>query len=107
MSWSATRATIAAFYTLDDIQRASDSLGETKHATPVLKLVSESRSKGYDAVCMPLTTDKWRERWAQMCIQSSEWEGDEQGSAAAERRAEEWRARPAFLKDEVTITRLG
>ena len=107
MSWGAARATIATFYTLDDIQKVSDSLGEINYATPVLKLVSEARSKGYDVICMPLTTDKWRQRWAEMCIQPSEGQRGEQDSTAAERRAEQWRAQPAFLKDEVTMTRLG
>ncbi|KAF8639417.1 hypothetical protein AX17_001507 [Amanita inopinata Kibby_2008] len=99
------RATIATFLTLEDIEKASATLDHRQHATPVLKLISEARSKGYDIVCLPLTTDKWKQRWSEMCIQPSEISECER-DAAAEKSAEEWRACPGFLKDEVTITRL-
>ncbi|KAF7965889.1 hypothetical protein HWV62_41010 [Athelia sp. TMB] len=69
----------------------------------VLRLVTNSRSKGYDSACIPLTTEKWRARWRGMCILSGE--GGER-DVGAEERAEAWRAAPVFMRDEVTITRL-
>lgn len=72
--------------------------------TAVLRLVASSRSKGYDAISIPLTTEKWRARWRGMCILSGE--GGER-DVGAEERAEAWRAAPVFMRDEVTITRLG
>ena len=105
MSWN-TSATIATYLTLEDINRAASTLDVQHHATPVLKLVSEARAKGYNALYLPITTDKWKQRWTGMCIQSSDLE-DHERDLVVERRTEEWRARPAFLKDEVTMTRLG
>ena len=103
MSWGLAPATISIFLTLEDIKKA---LEETNDVSPILKLVSEARSKGYDNVCLPLTTDKWRQRWTEMCIQTLEGDNHKH-DMVVERRAEEWRSRPAFLKDEVTMTRLG
>jgi protein arginine N-methyltransferase 5 len=105
MSWN-TGATIATYITLEDLNKAASTLDVQYHATPVLKLVSEARAKGYNMLCLPITTDKWKQRWTEMCIQSSELEEHER-DLVVERRTEEWRARPAFLKDEVTMTRLG
>ncbi|KIL64458.1 hypothetical protein M378DRAFT_11467 [Amanita muscaria Koide BX008] len=102
MSWGPARATFSIFLTLEDIKKASE---ETNNVSPILKLVSEARSKGYDNVCLPLTTDKWRQRWTEMCIQTMEGD-DHKHDMVAEKRAEDWRSGPAFMKDEVTMTRL-
>ncbi|KAJ7903607.1 PRMT5 arginine-N-methyltransferase-domain-containing protein [Mycena olivaceomarginata] len=72
--------------------------------TPVLALSAEARSKGYDSVCLPLTTEKWKKRWTEMCLLPSGVDAD--ADMAAEQRAEAWRAKPGFLLDEVTITQL-
>ncbi|PFH53048.1 hypothetical protein AMATHDRAFT_138418 [Amanita thiersii Skay4041] len=98
-------ASIATYLTFEDISHAAATLDTQQYATPVLKLVSEARAKGYDVICLPLTTDKWKQRWAEMCVQLQD-DSERERDTVAERRAEEWRARPAFLKDEVTITRL-
>ncbi|KAL0954806.1 hypothetical protein HGRIS_003752 [Hohenbuehelia grisea] len=97
---------------------------DTDVLTPVQRLSSEARAKGYESVCIPLTTDKWRERWARMCLVApgeggavpspskeaadAETESAESkpGPTDAEREAEEWRAGPVFRREEVTVTRL-
>ncbi|KAF9450345.1 PRMT5-domain-containing protein [Macrolepiota fuliginosa MF-IS2] len=155
--WDHTPAVgLATFLTLEDITRAGsafyptdpDENGEPRfslpHAqrefaeTPVLKLIREARNKGYETICLPLTTEKWKERWEGMCLlpgvpapelgvtESRESGSDRpEGEAAQavgtevsedcdiERKkreraeaAEQWRVRPAYLMDEVTITRL-
>ena len=67
-------------------------------------LIDDARSRTYDAVCIPLTTAKWMERWRGMCVISSEPDERPEGS---ELRAETWRANPVFQLGEVTMTRLG
>jgi hypothetical protein len=112
LPWSSTTMTswspstnIAALLTLEDIQKP-ELLSDPAHETPLLKLSADGNAKGYDALCIPITTDKWRSRWRDMCLLAT---GDDRDTAtmAAERRAEEWREKPAFLQDEVTLTRLG
>ncbi|KAH6913038.1 shk1 kinase-binding protein 1 [Coprinopsis sp. MPI-PUGE-AT-0042] len=95
-------STLAASLTLEDISDPSSQ--DTEHETPVLRVVAEARSKEYDVVCMPLTTDAWKERWSNMCLLPNEATEEEKETAA--RAAETWRLRPGFLKDEVVITRL-
>jgi protein arginine N-methyltransferase 5 len=63
------------------------------------------RAKGYERICTPLTNERWKRRWEDMCILSAESTEDEKQRVA--RDAEAWRMMPAFRKDEVTITRLG
>jgi protein arginine N-methyltransferase 5 len=64
--------------------------------------IDDARSRTYDAVCVPLTTANWLDRWRGMCIMSSEPKAE-----GSELRAETWRANPAFELGEVTMTRLG
>lgn len=66
----------------------------------VVSLAARAEAKGYSSICVPLTTPKWKERWTELCVQTAASERD----VAAERRAEEWRANPTFLLDEVTLT---
>lgn len=68
------------------------------------KATARARAKGYDGVCLPLTNDRWKARWREMCLLHPEGSPH---AAALEQSAENWRARPGFLRDEVTITRLG
>lgn len=104
---------LATFITLEDIEHAE---ADSEHETLVLKLISDARAKGYDSVFLPLTTDKWRQRWAGMClaegVDGEEWNEHAHAHAhghgeGKDMAAEAWRVRPAFLHDEVTITRLG
>lgn len=97
-------STLSTFITLEEFTQLS-AQNDTTSESPVLKLVAETQSKGYDVICLPLTTEKWKKRWIDMCILPSESDGDR--DAHAETRAEAWRAGPAFLRDEVIMTRLG
>lgn len=71
----------------------------------VLTLVADARDRGYDSVCLPLTTQKWRDRWTHMCLLPTG--SDPHTDMAAERLAEPWRSNPNFQRQEVTITHLG
>ncbi|KIJ67063.1 hypothetical protein HYDPIDRAFT_85533 [Hydnomerulius pinastri MD-312] len=98
-------SSLAAAITHEDIHKAATQ-GHGPHGTPVLSLSTESRGKGYESICLPLTTGKWRERWKNMCIMPSTGDGGNEEVIAAEKEAEAWRKSPSFLLDEVTITRL-
>jgi protein arginine N-methyltransferase 5 len=95
---------LSTHITLKEFARVSIK-GDSAYDSPTLKLVAEARSKEYDLICLPLTTDKWKTRWRDMCILPSG--SDRVRDVAAEERAEAWRASPAFMRDEVTTTRLG
>ena len=95
---------LATHLTHEEFTQAS-AQGDATYESTTLKLVDEARSKGYDLICLPLTTGKWKKRWRDMCILSSVSTRDR--DAVAEERAEAWRASPAFMRDEVTMTRLG
>ncbi|KAH9959604.1 PRMT5 arginine-N-methyltransferase-domain-containing protein [Russula dissimulans] len=87
---------VAAFLSSSDLEKRSSSDSQN--------FVDDARSRAYDAVCAPLTTAKWMERWRSMCIISSEANGER--NDRSELRAETWRANPAFELGEVTMTRL-
>lgn len=77
-------ARLATFFTLDDITRAKaastapNTDGSNKNklphaqkdsaAIPILNLIKEARNKSYETICLPLTTEKWKERWEGMCL---------------------------------------
>ncbi|KAI0635657.1 PRMT5-domain-containing protein [Trametes polyzona] len=89
-------------YTLEDIAELTrrDDLGDD---TPVLRATSDARTGGYDTICVPLTNEKWKARWKELCILDPEASPDK---LAIEQRAEAWRSKPAFFREEVTISRL-
>lgn len=89
---------------LDDVARKAARSDSTTSETPVLQIVAEAREKGYEAISLPLTNEKWQAHWKDMCLLSGEKSQDKQ---AVEQRAEAWRLQPAFARDEVTVTRLG
>ncbi|KAF5359278.1 hypothetical protein D9756_003377 [Leucocoprinus leucothites] len=115
-------AGLATFLTLHDIHQATTEFtpppnGHTTqhlpHAqnespdTPVRRLIQDTRNKGYETICLPLTTEKWKERWEGMCLLPSSPIKEEPESADVDtkkkeiaRAAELWRARPCFLPDE-------
>ncbi|KAJ6531741.1 PRMT5 arginine-N-methyltransferase-domain-containing protein [Mycena capillaripes] len=103
MSWE-NAASISTLLTLEDISKAAEKPPRPDAPTPVLALSGQARSKGYDLVCLPLTTDKWKKRWTEMCLLPTGTDLD--ADMAAEKLAEAWRAKPGFLLDEVTITQL-
>lgn len=99
-------ASLSSCLTPRDISNASQFYKSSDtEKTLILKLIENEKSKGYDKVCLPLTTEKWKERWSQMCLLPME--SGEQDKEAVARTAETWRLNPAFKRDEVTITRLG
>lgn len=100
-------ATLSTCFNLKDISKAcqSHNLTDGDKITPVLKLIENEKAKGYDKLCLPLTTEKWKERWSQMCLLPTESSESDKESAA--KAAEAWRLNPVFRLDEVTITRLG
>jgi protein arginine N-methyltransferase 5 len=103
MSWDRF-SSLSTHIALEELAQTSTQ-GNASYETTVLRLVAEARSKGYDLICLPLTTEKWKSRWRDMCILPSE--ADRNRDVVAEERAEAWRASPAFMRDEVTMTRLG
>ena len=96
-------AMVASHLSLDDIASAAADC-DPNYETPILRLLSTSKTKGYDTVCIPLTNEKWRARWKKMCL-SPEDEAEKDDSA--ERVSEAWRSNPVFLREEVNVTRLG
>ncbi|KAF7374956.1 Protein arginine N-methyltransferase [Mycena sanguinolenta] len=99
MSWE-NAASISTLFSLEDITKVAKEPRKPNALTPVLALSAEARSKGYDLVCLPLTTEKWKKRWTEMCLLPSGVDSD--ADMAAEQRAEAWRAKPGFLLEEVT-----
>jgi len=95
-------SSLCADLTLQDIVNAP--LDED-HETKILALKDVAYSKHYRTVCLPLTTEKWKQRWTGMCLVPFDT-GDEE-SAKTAREAEKWRLNPAFATGEVTMTRLG
>jgi protein arginine N-methyltransferase 5 len=98
-------AAIATLVTHDDISHASPL--RTGEGSPVLKLTTEARSKGYQSVCIPLTTEKWKARWTETCLLPPDYDPSAAAGVNADHRAELWRSNPAFEIGEVTITKLG
>lgn len=92
---------IATHLTHEDLKRVSTD----EKSSPALRLVNEAHTKGYNFVCLPITADSWRDRWKDMCLLPSEAEGDNVTTRG--KRAETWRSRPSYMRDEVTITGLG
>ncbi|KAH9972795.1 PRMT5 arginine-N-methyltransferase-domain-containing protein [Lactifluus volemus] len=80
---------VATFLSLADLEARSQS-----DPPPGVSFIDDARSRAYDTVCVPLTTAKWRDRWRDMCIITSEHHGERVEST--ERHAETWRANPAF-----------
>jgi len=95
--------TVAGHLSLADIASAAADR-DPNYETPILRLLSTSKARGYDTVCIPLTNEKWQARWKNMCL-SPEDEGEKDDSA--ERISEAWRSNPVFLSEEVNVTRLG
>ncbi|KAG6837372.1 hypothetical protein H0H93_010530 [Arthromyces matolae] len=99
-------AAISTVLTLKDIAQATSSFDPSSSEldTPLLQLLSETKAKGYDSITLPLTTEKWKKRWEEMCLLPPG--SDKEDEIRAEQAAEKWRSRPGFLSDEVTVTRL-
>ncbi|KAJ3830210.1 shk1 kinase-binding protein 1 [Lentinula raphanica] len=112
-SWSPS-ASISTLITLSTLSKKKPS---GSHETIPLELIAEARSKGYNSVCLPLTTEDWHKRWTEMClvpsdsVQKRTRESRRESKLVnrdltSERKAEAWRENPCFERDEVTITKL-
>jgi protein arginine N-methyltransferase 5 len=97
-------APVSTVITSDEIATLSAE-GNSTETTPVLKLIADARSRGYDSVCVPLTTGAWKDRWAETCILPPDYERS--ADMSADYRAELWRSNPTFDLGEVAMTRLG
>ncbi|TEB34666.1 shk1 kinase-binding protein 1 [Coprinellus micaceus] len=96
-------ATLATSLTAEDIADAILSQ-DSQFDSPVLQVVSEAHAKGYETLSLPLTNENWRKRWSDMCLLSVDATDSEKEEAS--KKAEAWRSRPVFMRDEVTISRL-
>lgn len=94
------KAPTALHHSLSDIYDYDNS----NEKTPLESLVASAHAKAYNYVCVPLTNEKWKSRWQEMCVTNGE-----QGSKSMplQQRAEMWRDGGGFKQDEVLITRLG
>ncbi|KAL1744107.1 PRMT5 arginine-N-methyltransferase-domain-containing protein [Schizophyllum fasciatum] len=100
-------ALLGSFASVEEIAKAPNDGKQTG----VIQLANSIQDEGYDVLCVPLTTDRWRQRWTETCISSpgddeSSGDRDREQRLADEKRAEDWRSQPAFKLDEVTMTRL-
>ncbi|KAF5377338.1 hypothetical protein D9757_008023 [Collybiopsis confluens] len=109
-------ASISTFISSSALTKSEPS---EPHGTVALELIADSQSKGYDNVCMPLTTEAWRKRWIKMCLVPSDTVDTEMlrrksrreskvlnRDLSVENVAESWRENPCFERDEVTMTGL-
>ncbi|KAH8100111.1 PRMT5-domain-containing protein [Cristinia sonorae] len=107
-------STLIAHVTLADLVKTALTLATpnptspipgspTENETPVLRSISEARAKGYECIGLPLTNDSWRTRWQDMCVLPP---GEKPDRHSLEAKAEQWRVRPCFTRDEVNVTKL-
>ncbi|KAH9936058.1 PRMT5-domain-containing protein [Amylocystis lapponica] len=94
--------TFTSHVSLEDLAQVSVR-SDSARENPILKVAADAHAKGYEATCLPLTNEKWKTRWRDMCLLLTD---DVQDKDALEHRAECWRSKPAFVRDEVTISRL-
>ncbi|KAH8117716.1 PRMT5-domain-containing protein [Phellopilus nigrolimitatus] len=101
---------VTRLITQDEISKASqDDL--TNFPSPIFKLKADGR-RHFDGVALPITNEKWKERWRSMCVTQANidpegLEADDDEKVRKEReleeRAERWRAAPSFLRDECNL----
>lgn len=144
LNYSYPSCPIALHLCLSDLPSSSSSstssdLNEdnsSNFATPLLKLKADSRIL-YDTICIPITNERWRERWGRMCLQQPHdaaatprqprpthkalgmgaeinvdqtmgiYDVKNEEDEDWEHKAESWRLNPVFEVDEVVMTRLG
>ena len=103
------------------------SSAKSEHSTPLARLAVDASDNDYDAICVPLTNDLWRERWERLCLRpvddegeyeethqgrsknsaTREWLERERRKRETEKEAELWRSYGGFKRTELNITRLG
>lgn len=116
-AWSLT-SSVARLITLEEIDKSSQSDLDRISST-VSRLKGEARTH-FDTVAIPITNEKWRERWRSMCVSQvgnvldgleAEGGNDDKTMTDEERekeeRAERWRSCPSFLREECNMVGLG
>lgn len=116
-AWSLT-SPVARLITLEEIGKSSQSELDVISSS-VSRLKGEVRTH-FDTVAIPITNEKWRERWRSMCVSQvgnildgldAEDGGDDKTMTDEERekeeRAERWRSCPSFLREECNMVGLG
>lgn len=71
-------------------------------------------STDFDAVCIPLTNDKWQERWERLCLRPAEDDDTspevqtarDKAREKVDREADIWRKEGGFRREEVNVCRL-
>ncbi|KZS92654.1 PRMT5-domain-containing protein [Sistotremastrum niveocremeum HHB9708] len=95
---------VALRFTLPELTQLLQSKEEKPDTSALFQIIEETRSSRYDSVCIPLTNDKWRQRWHEMCIVEDETKPRD---PSAEQKAELWRSGVvAFKREEVIPTTL-
>ncbi|KAL7423781.1 hypothetical protein Q5752_001365 [Cryptotrichosporon argae] len=92
--------------------------------SPLQALITSTlQTSDYDALCVPLTNERWKERWSRLCLRPVDDDvpdgggGNGNGDAAAEacreheravtdREADEWRRDGGLARDELNVSRL-
>lgn len=90
----------------------------TAGSTPVQQATEQAVAADYDWVCVPLTNDRWRERWERLCLRpidedeeehaegTRQWLERERALRETEMEAERWRKEGGFRRGELNVTRL-
>ena len=70
-------AAFVTHVTIDHLARyAQPDAEDLSDKTPSQKATAQARAKGYDGICLPLTNDKWKARWREMCLLPAEGSPD-------------------------------
>ena len=91
-------AMVVGHLSLEDIAGA-DVDRDPDFETPIPRLLSDSKTKGYDTVFIPLTNERWRESWRMCLPPEDEAEKDE----SAEQISEAWRMRHIVHPEQVHV----
>lgn len=84
---------------------AASNQKETNHWTPLEHAIDAAYADNYTGVCLPITNEKWKDRWNSLCLTSPG--ADASASQAQAEKAEAWRVADGFRRDEVNLTKLG
>ncbi len=93
------------------------SLPSVPHPSPSplqAHISSTLSNSDYDAVCLPLTNERWQERWERLCLRPAEDEDASPEAQAArnkerekvDREADVWRKEGGLRREEVNVSRL-
>jgi protein arginine N-methyltransferase 5 len=99
-----SKASAAIHYSLSEIP--PDSVSSER--SPVQMVIANAHANAYHYVCIPLTNEKWHNRWREMCNKDeNKFSEDQHGHERHMKDTELWRDSAAFRREEVVISRLG